>query len=312
MIPHQRTAHELANLKTLSPSSLILHPSSLIPRPHMPLCLSQICCLNSPFDRDLEDFAGAGCTHVEVWLTKLETYLENHPLKDVRYWLEKTGLTLAVASLQGGLVASQGEARREAWELFRRRLDLCRELDIGTLVVACDVPQPLSQQTIERVQASLVQMAQEAGPRELRIALEFQAPSAFGNNLQTAAALVADIGSPHLGLCLDAFHWHVGPSKTADLGYLTAENLFHVQLCDLADTPRELAEGADRILPGEGDIELAPLLDRLKQIGYAGCVSLELLNPQLWQVPALQMADAAMAALQRLFDSQAATLGRGQ
>jgi 2-keto-myo-inositol isomerase len=265
--------------------------------------ISQVCCLNSPFDRDLEDFAGAGCTSVEVWLTKLETYLERHTLKDVRYWLEKTRLTLGVASFQGGLLASQGEARREAWDFFKRRLDLCRELDIGTVVVACDVPQPLAQQTIERVQVSLTQVAQEAGKRRIRAALEFQADSAFGNNLQTAAALVGEVGSPHLGLCLDAFHWHVGPSKTEDLGCLTAKNLFHVQLCDLADCARELARDADRILPGEGDIPLAPLIAHLNRIKYDGCVSIELMNPRLWQVPALQLADAGMAALRRLLDT---------
>jgi 2-keto-myo-inositol isomerase len=264
--------------------------------------LSQVCCLNSPFDRDLEDFAGAGCESVEVWLTKLETYLEKHALKDVRYWLEKTRLTLRVASFQGGLVASQGEARREAWELFTRRLDLCRELAIGTIVVACDVPPPLTQQTIERLQVSLTQVTQEAGQRGLRAALEFQSDSAFGNNLQTAAALVGEVGSPHLGLCLDAFHWHVGPSKTEDLSCLTAENLFHVQLCDLADTPRELARDGQRILPGDGDMPLAPLIEHLKRINYDGCVSIELMNPQLWQVPALQFADAGMAALRRMLE----------
>jgi len=235
--------------------------------------ISQVCCLNSPFDRDLEDFAGAGCESVEVWLTKLETYLETHAIKDVRYWLEKTRLTLRVASFQGGLLASQGEAKREAWELFKRRLSLCGELAIDTIVVTCDVPRPLSQQIIERVQVSLQQVAQEVGPREMRAALEFQADSAFGNNLQTAAALVADVGSPHLGLCLDAFHWFVGPSKMEDLGCLTAENLFHIQVCDLADTPRELARDADRILPGEGDIPLAPLIAHLRHIKYDGCVS---------------------------------------
>src|SRR6476660_2178641 len=97
--------------------------------------ISQVCCLNSSFDRDLEDFAGAGCQSVEVWLTKLETYLQSHTLQDVRYWPEKMRLSLPVASLQGGLLASQGEARREAWELFSRRLDLCRELGIGTIIV---------------------------------------------------------------------------------------------------------------------------------------------------------------------------------
>lgn len=262
--------------------------------------LSQVCCLNSSFDRDLEDFAAGQCRSVEVWLTKLEEYLKTHTLQDVRFWLDKFEIMLPVASFQGGLLASQGDARREAWELFTRRLELCREVGIGTIVVACDVPAPLSQTTIERVQASLVQVAQETGKRGFRAALEFQADSAFGNNLQTAVMLIADVGSPHLGICLDVFHWHVGPSKTEDLGYLTADNLFHVQLCDLADTPRELARDSARILPGDGDIPLAPLIDHLRRIDYRGCVSLELLNPQLWQVPPLQLGEIGMTALRKV------------
>jgi len=262
--------------------------------------LSQVCCLNSPFDRDLEDFAAGQCKSVEVWLTKLEDYLKAHTLKDVRFWLDKLGIELPVASFQGGLLAGQGEARKEAWDLFARRLDLCREVGIGTIVVACDVPAPLSQQTVERVQVSLTQVAQEAGRRGLRAALEFQADSSFGNNLQTAAALVGEVGSPHLGICLDAYHFHVGPSKTEDLGYLTAQNLFHVQLCDLPDTPRELAHDSARILPGDGDINLAAIIERLRQIDYRGCVSLELLNPQLWQVPPLQLGEIGMTALRKV------------
>src|SRR5262245_59356042 len=102
--------------------------------------LSQVSCLNSPFDRDLEDFAAGQCRSVEVWLTKLEEYLKTHTPDDVRFWTDKFGIALPVASFQGGLLASQGEARREAWVLFLRRLDLCRGLGIGTIVVACDVP----------------------------------------------------------------------------------------------------------------------------------------------------------------------------
>ena len=262
--------------------------------------LSQVCSLNSPFDKDLEDFAAGHCESVEVWLTKLETYLEKHTIQDVRFWLDKTGIRLPVASFQGGLLASQGEARKLAWDLFTRRLDLCRELSIGLMVVACDVAGPLSQELLDRVQTSLVQLAQEAGKRGLRAALEFQASSAFGNNLQTAAAMVAEVGSPHLGICLDAFHFHCGPSSTEDLGYLTAENLFHVQVCDVADVPRELARDADRILPGDGDIHLSPIIDHLKTINYRGAVSLELLNPQLWLVPPLQLGEIGMTALRKL------------
>ncbi len=264
--------------------------------------LSQVCSLASSFDADVEDFAADGCRSLEIWLTKLEDYLQRHSVAEVRQWLDRFEMQTPVASFQGGLLASQGERRQHAWDHLSRRLELCREMGIGTLVVACDVPPPLSQETIDRVQVSLTQLAQEAGRRGLRAALEFQATSAFGNNLQTAAALVGEVGSPHLGLCLDAFHFCVGPSKLEDLGYLTAANLFHVQLCDLADTPRELASDAGRILPGDGDLPLAPIVARLAQIDYRGPVSLELLNPQLWQIPALQLGEVGLAALRKVLE----------
>jgi 2-keto-myo-inositol isomerase len=166
--------------------------------------------------------------------------------------------------------------------------------------VACDVHAPLSQVDIERVQQSLVQVAQVAGQHKIRIGLEFQASAALGNNLQTAAALVGEVASPHLGLCLDLFHYHVGPSKSEDLRYLTQTNLFHVQVCDLADIPREIARDSDRILPGDGDIALEPVIERLQVIEYAGYVAIELMNPQLWQVPARQFAEIGMTALRKL------------
>jgi 4-hydroxyphenylpyruvate dioxygenase len=134
----------------------------------------------------------------------------------------------------------------------------------------------------------------------VRVALEPQARAAFGNNLQTAAALVEEAGSPWLGLCFDAFHYYVGPSKPEDLGLLTRDNLFHVQLCDLAEVPREFAADSDRILPGDGDIPLAPVIEHLQRIGYNRYVSIELMNPQIWRIPALQFGEIGMTALRKV------------
>jgi 2-keto-myo-inositol isomerase len=262
--------------------------------------ISQVCSLNSSFEKDIEDYAAGACRAVELWLGKLETYLETHLVDDVRRLLDEQEMAAPVASFQGGLLVSQGEARREHWDHFSRRLRLLRELHVGTLVVACDVVGPLKQQDLERVQTSLTQAAVRAGEQAVRLALEFQASATFGNNLQTAAALVNEIGSPHLGLCFDAFHYYAGPSKAEDLAYLTRNNLFHVQLCDLAGTPREFASDADRILPGDGEFQLQPIIDTLRAIGYDGYISLELMNPQIWQVPARQFGEIGMTALRKL------------
>ena len=78
----------------------------------------------------------------------------------------------------------------------------------------------------------------------------------------------------------------------------------HVQLCDVAGVPRELATDADRIFPGEGDFQLGPILRHLRQIGYDGWVSLELFNPNLWQAKNATVAELGLGALRRLLETE--------
>lgn len=272
--------------------------------------ISQVCSLPFSFETDIADYAAAHCSAIDIWLTKLETYLESHSLPQVRQLLEANGMAVPVASFQGGILASQGEARREAWDLFARRLELCQQLKIGTLVISGDIAGPLSSTLVERVHASLQHAAQQAAEREVRLALEFQAGAAYINNLQTAVAVISEVGHPALGICLDVFHFYVGPSKLTDLGYISRDQLFHVQLSDLADTPREFATDSHRILPGDGDIPLAPILDYLREIDYSGYVSLEVMNPQLWQVSPRQFGEIGITALRKLL-GQASMEGTG-
>ena len=77
-----------------------------------------------------------------------------------------------------------------------------------------------------------------------------------------------------------------------------------VQLSDLAGIPRELASDSDRIMPGDGDFQLQPILDHFRKIGYEGWVSLELMNPVLWEMKASQVAALGMQALNRALGAQ--------
>jgi 4-hydroxyphenylpyruvate dioxygenase len=262
--------------------------------------LAQVCSLNSPLEADVADYAAGKCEAIELWTGKLDAYLETHTADDFRALLAKHQVAAPVASFQGGILASQGEFRRQHWESFAKRLAQCRELAIGTLVVAADFAAPLAAQDVDRVRASLKQAADLAGQHDARLALEFQARSTFVNNLQTAAALVEEVDSRQLGICFDVFHFYLGPSKLEDLAYLSSNNLFHVQLSDLAGLPRELASDADRVLPGDGDFHLEPIVEHLRSIGYDGYVSVELMNPQIWRIPPLQFGEVGMTALRKL------------
>ncbi len=267
-------------------------------------CISEVTTLPCSFAEDVAAYASAGCRALEVWLTKLETHLQTHSAADTRKLLEDKQMTLAAASYQGGLLLSQGEARRAHYDHFRRRLDLCQQFGIGTLLVVADFVDKVEPIALERAVVSLTQAAQWAAGFGVRLALEFRGGATFCSSLDTALALIAQCGEPNVGVNLDIFHYYTGRSKFEDLALLTPRNLAYVQLSDLAGIPRELATDADRILPGEGDFQLAPVLQRLRDLGYDGWVSLELMNPILWQAKATQVAELGFAALQRLLEPE--------
>jgi 4-hydroxyphenylpyruvate dioxygenase len=265
----------------------------------MRICISEAVTLPQTFAEDVAAFAEAGCPAMEVWLTKLEDHLAQHTAADTRKLLADHGVTLAAGSYQGGLLLSQGEQRRAHHDHFRSRLDLCQQLGVGTLVVVADFIQKVESTDLERAVVSLAQAGQWAEGFGVRLALEFRGSSTFCSSLDTALALVTQAGAG-VGVCLDLFHYYTGPSKLEDLDLLTCENLAFVQVADLAGVPRELAGDADRVLPGDGDFRLDPIIKKLKAIGYEGWVSLELMNPTLWQTSTPQVLEVGMQAMRRL------------
>jgi sugar phosphate isomerase/epimerase len=258
----------------------------------------------NPFEADPQAYRTGGWTAFELWLTKLESYVQDHSLAKAREVLEAAGIHPVAAALQGGLLLSRGLERATHWDHFRRRLDVLRDLGVPTMIIAADSASTLpAAEDYARAAAGLHEAAELAATFGVRIALEFQKSSPVCACLETALALVAQAGSRNAGVCLDAFHFQTGPSKLEDLGGLTRESLAWVHVCDLSGTPRELAGDRDRILPGDGDLPLGPIIERLGEIGYDGFVSLELFNPHLWQVAADRVADLGYQSLRR-------TLGR--
>ncbi len=263
-------------------------------------CISEATTLPLSFAQDVHTYADARCPALEVWLTKLEDHLDKHSVSDTHQLLEDRQVTLAAAAYQGGLLLSQGEQRKAHFDHFRRRLDICQEFRIPTLLVVADFVEKIDQTALQRAVVSLRQAAEWAAAYGVRLGLEFRGSATFCSSLDTALALVAACGAANVGVNLDVFHYYTGPSKEEDLELLTAENLAHVQLCDLSGVQRELATDADRILPGDGDFRLAPILERLRAIGYQGYVSLELFNPMLWEAKPLQVVEIGITALRKV------------
>jgi sugar phosphate isomerase/epimerase len=263
-------------------------------------CLSEATTMAATFAEDVAACADAGFVAMEVWLTKLEDHLRGHTSAETKQLLTDRQMSLPAASYQGGLLLSQGQARREHHDQFQRRLALCQEFGIGTLLLAPDFAEAVHPQLLPHAVGALQQACQLAASHDVQLALEFRSSARWCASLDTAANLIAACGEPNLGVALDVFHFYTGPSKLEDFDRIRREQLAFVQLCDVAGVPREFATDADRILPGDGDFALQSLLQRIRQMGYDGYVSVEVLNPELWKVPAAQVADAAFKALRRV------------
>lgn len=262
-------------------------------------CLSGATIMTSTFAQDVGYTADAGCEGLEVWLPKLETHLESESLDSTRKLITDRGVKLVAASFQGGLLLSQGEKRKAHFDHFKKRLEICQALSIPTMIVVADYSDAIDPTSLERSVVSLTQAAQWASAYQVRLALEFQSKAAFCSSLDTAITLMRECPEENVGINFDVFHYYNGPSKLEDFTMLDVERLFHVQYCDVAGVPRELATDADRILPGDGDYQLELLTQMLKGMKYEGWVSLELLNPTLWQAKPQQVAEIGITALRK-------------
>ena len=126
-------------------------------------CISTVCSLDSGLETILEDYAAGHCDAIDLWLGHAESYLESHGPGELADLLAAHGIAAVAASFQGGLLTSQGDARREHWRHFENRLGLLRELAIPVLVVAGDAFGPLAPEDLSRLSVSLAEAAVQIG-----------------------------------------------------------------------------------------------------------------------------------------------------
>ncbi len=103
----------------------------------------------------------------------------------------------------------------------------------------------------------------------------------------------ADMGQPNVGLLVDSFHWYTAGHTQADLEAVPVDRIVHVHLNDAPDKPRDEQLDMERLLPGEGIIDLKGFLTALKTVGYQDYMGLETFGKTL---PALPPEEAARKA----------------
>jgi sugar phosphate isomerase/epimerase len=117
---------------------------------------------------------------------------------------------------------------------------------------------------------------------KVRLALEFLGPLHFRTGhphefiwrMDEALEFAKECG-PNIGLLLDVWHWYHAGATAADILAAGSSRIFHVHLSDCVKLEPEQVRDNQRVLPGEGVIDLTGFLQALQKIGYRDGVSPE-------------------------------------
>ena len=108
------------------------------------------------------------------------------------------------------------------------------------------------------------------GPLELRRAHKYE----FIWRMNDMLAFAKECG-PNVGLLLDSWHWHHAGATPEDIVAAGRDRIVHVHFNDSPNLPPEQIHDNQRLLPGEGVINLTGFLRALQNIHYQDALSVE-------------------------------------
>jgi 4-hydroxyphenylpyruvate dioxygenase len=254
------------------------------------LAINSISTRHGSLEEALDAYAGAGFRNVELSFRDVKAWLAGRPVETFATLLAEHGLRMI-----GGLEATVAcftseESIRANRELHCENARLLDAIGGGVITVGTDGPARPSLEALDTVAAALTALAREIEGLDVRIALEFNW-SPLIKSLASAALVCEKVNHPQVAVLFDPAHYYTTVTKLEDLTPERVSRVVHVHLDDMRDIPADLSHcNDDRVLPGEGVLDLGALIGALERGGYQGMYAIEMFNKELWQLPAAEAA----------------------
>ncbi len=255
------------------------------------LAINSVSTRHSSIEDALEAYEGAGFRNVEFFLPPVKEWVaQGHSTGELPRLLADRNLR-AIGGFETHVECfASPESQRVNQEIHVANASLIEDLGGGTLVVGTDGPPAPSLEALDTVARTMYELARRIEGMDVDIALEFNW-SPLVRSLQSAVIVVEKVSHPQAGVLFDPAHYHTTPTKFEHLDATTVRWIKHIHLDDMRDKPGELSNcNSDRVLPGEGILDLRALISALEQYGYNGFYSIEMFNEDLWQLPAAEAA----------------------
>jgi sugar phosphate isomerase/epimerase len=240
-----------------------------------------------------------GFGHVALWR---DVYHDIGPVR-ARKELDTRGLGISSVCRGGMFPQADHSARRRQAADNRAAIDEASTLGARCLVLVCGgvVGKDMAGAR-DQIREGLLELAPYAAHAGVRLAVEPMHPMMAADrsaitSLGEANDLVELVGTPEVGIALDAYHvwWDVNVEiETSRAG----GRIFGVQVSDWILPIND--QLASRGMPGEGCIDLAHFLHQVRATGFCDPIEIEVLNAGNWARPAADVARMAARTMSAL------------
>jgi 4-hydroxyphenylpyruvate dioxygenase len=239
----------------------------------------------------LEAYAAAGFRYVEPYLPLVKAWLEDgHTIEQTRELLTSYDLRIIASSELAVECFHASDVLLPNLRANAENARLIHELGGSAMIVHTDGPEQVTAASMDPIARALVNLAEATEGLDVDIAVEFNA-SPVVKSLGSGVRVAEKADHPRVGVLFDTAHYHVTPTKLEDVNADSVKWIKHVHLNDMPDIPADLAHrDFDRVLPGEGVLDLTGIISALEKGGYEGYFAIELFNAELWNLPAKETA----------------------
>jgi 2-keto-myo-inositol isomerase len=245
-----------------------------------------IYCLNTSTIRptplmDKIKIAGTlGYQALEPWNDELNDFVKKGgKLADVKKAIGDAGLKVVSMIALHNWINTEGDAHAKALDECRKRMEQAAFL--GSPYIVASPPREKVDISVAAARyANLLRIGREVG---VRPAMEFLGFVEGVKDVTTAWKIASGAGDAQGTVVADVFHIVRGGGSIDDILLITADHLANFHMNDSPATPPALEQtDADRVLPGDGVVDLKRVIANLRKIEYHGPLSLELFNRTLW------------------------------
>lgn len=260
-----------------------------------------ICEFTTPdlsFEQDLALYSGIGAGGISICEVKLREGEEEQQLQAMR----ESGLAAAVCiPVNIGVLTCEPDFPGPP-DVDRRVEAMCGSIRRlapfapASVVVITGSPRGRDPRDARRI---VVEGLREAArvAQELGVSLSIEPLRTDGgldltivSTLTETLELIAEVGAPNLDVAYDVYHLWDTP-EILDLTQRNAKMIGGVHVCDWREPPRGTG---DRLLPGDGTIDLPPIFAALEAGGFKGWYDLEIFSAKslpdsLWKWPPAEL-----------------------